>query len=197
MSRLFEISSDFNQLFDRFDEIHEMEFEHNEKGEAIDGDGNVINPETMKAEMLQAWFDTLEGIEEEFCFKAENVAQYIKSLKAEAEDIKEEEMKLRKRRQQYQNKIDCMTVYLKNCMQAMGLKKVERPKAKITIRNNAPSLKIEDELKFIEMLQECGRDNLLKYSLPEIKKTDIKALIKAGEQFEGAVLESTQSLIIS
>lgn len=197
MARLFDISADFAELFDRFDEIQDMEFEHNEKGEAVDGDGNVINPETVRADMLQAWFDTLEGIEEEFNFKAENTAQYIKSLKAEEAAIKAEEDKLRKRRQQYHRKTECMMIYLKNCMQVMNLSKIETPRAKITLRSNAPSLTIDDELEFIRMLQENGRDDLLRYSMPEIRKTEVKKLIKAGEHFDGAVLESSQSIIIS
>ena len=196
MSRLFDISSDFEELFNRFDEIQEMEFEKNEEGKFVDIEGNIINPETYRADMLQAWFDTLEGIEEEFNLKAENTAQYIKSLKAEESAIKAEEDKLKKRRQQYSRKIDCMTVYLKNCMEQMGLKKIEMPRARLTIRNNAPSLKISDEIAFINMLQENGRDDLLKYALPEIRKAEIKKLIKAGESFEGAVLESSQSLLI-
>lgn len=196
MARLFDISSDFSDLFNRFDEIQEMEFSKNDDGDYVDDDGNVINPEVTRAELLQAWFDTLEGIEEEFNFKAENTAQYIKSLKAEEAAIKAEEDKLKKRRQQYSRKIDCMTVYLKNCMEQMGVKKIDMPRARITIRNNAPSLKIADEIGFINMLQENGRDDLLKYELPEIRKSEVKKLIKAGETFPGAVLESSQSLII-
>lgn len=196
MARLFDISSDFEELFNQFDEIQEMEFEKNEAGQYIDSEGNVINPDTYRADMLQAWFDTLEGIEEEFNFKAENTAQYIKSLKAEESAIKAEEDKLKKRRQQYSRKIECMTVYLKNCMEQMGIKKIEMPRARITIRNNAPSLKIADEVGFISMLQRDGRDDLLKYELPEIRKAEIKKLIKSGETFPGAVLESSQSLII-
>lgn len=196
MSRLFDISADFAELFDRFDEIQEMEFEKNEDGQFVDSEGNIIDPEAYRADMLQAWFDTLEGIEEEFNFKAENTAQYIKSLKAEEAAIKSEEDKLKKRRQQYSRKIECMTVYLKNCMERIGVKKIEMPRARITIRNNAPSLKITDEVRFINMLQEIGRDDLLKYELPEIRKAEIKKLIKAGEVFSGAVLESSQSVII-
>lgn len=196
MQRLFEISQDFEALFDQYDAIQEMEFEKNEDGSYIDDDGKIINPDVTRAELLQAWFDTLEGIEEEFNFKAENTAQYIKSLKAEAAAIKAEEDKLKKRRQSYSRKIDGMTIYLKNCMEQMGIKKIDMPKARITIRKNTPSLKIMDEVGFITMLQEHGRNDLLRYSLPEIKKTEIKRLIKSGEHFEGAALESSQSLII-
>lgn len=197
MSRLFDISQDFETLFDQFDAINEYEFALNEEGQPVDDDGNVVNPETAKAEMLEAWFDTLSGIEEEFNFKAENLAQYIKCLKAEAQVIDEEMKKLKARRDSRNKRIDRLKDYLMDCMQKTGVKKIDMPRAKISIRNNAPGLKIENEVEFINMLQDNGRDDLLKYSLPEIRKSDIKKLIKAGGHFEGARLESGQSIIIS
>lgn len=197
MSRLFDISQDFETLFDQFDAINEYEFALNEEGQPVDDDGNVVNPETAKAEMLEAWFDTLSGIEEEFNFKAENLAQYIKCLKAEAQVIDEEMKKLKARRDSRNKRIDRLKDYLMDCMQKTGVKKIDMPRAKISIHNNAPRLKIENEVEFINMLQDNGRDDLLKYSLPEIRKSDIKKLIKAGGHFEGARLESGQSIIIS
>ena len=64
MSRLFEIANDFALLYDRLEALDEIE-------EA-----------DMREIAQQAWFDTLEGVEGEFELKAENVAQYIKALKA-------------------------------------------------------------------------------------------------------------------
>lgn len=197
MSKLFDISQDFEALFDQFDAISEYEFELNEKGEPIDDDGNVVNPETAKAEMLEAWFDTLSGIEEEFDLKAVNLAQYIKCLKAESEVIDTEIKKLKERRDSRNKRIERLKIYLMNCMKAIGVKKIDMPRAKITIRTNAAGLKIDNEVEFINMLQENGRDDLLKYSLPEIKRSEIKKLIKSGETFDGARLEAGQSVIIS
>ena len=180
MGYLFDISSDFAELFNQFDEIQEMEFEN----------------EKERADMLEAWFTTLEGIEEEFNFKAENMAQYIKSMKAQAAAIKEEENKLKQRRQQYDNRIDRMVEYLKNCMERIGVMKIEMPRAKLQIQNNAPSLIVENEIEFIAMLQNDKRDDLLKYELPGIKKDEIKKLMKSGETFPGAHLEKKQRLVI-
>ncbi len=53
---LYELTNDFAQLFNQFDEISSMD-----------------NAEEFK----QAWFDTLSGIEEEFEVKAENIGAYI------------------------------------------------------------------------------------------------------------------------
>lgn len=196
MQRLFDISQDFEALFDQFDAISEYEFPVDEDGRPVDDDGNPVNPETAKAEMLEAWFDTLSGLEEEFNFKAENLAQYIKCLKAEAEDIDEEMKKLRARRDSRNKRIERLKNYLMENMEAVGITKIDMPKAKITIRKSTPSIKFDNEISFITMLQNKGRDDLLKYSMPEIKKSEIKKLIRSGEKFDGARLESGRSVII-
>lgn len=196
MQRLFDISQDFEVLFDQFDAISEYEFPVDEDGRPVDDDGNPVNPETAKAEMLEAWFDTLSGLEEEFNFKAENLAQYIKCLKAEAEDIDEEMKKLRARRDSRNRRIERLKNYLMENMEAVGITKIDMPKAKITIRKNTPGIKFDNEISFITMLQNKGRDDLLKYSMPEIKKSEIKKLIRSGEKFDGARLESGRSVII-
>ena len=196
MQRLFDISQDFEALFDQFDAISEYEFPVDEDGRPVDDDGNPVNPETAKAEMLEAWFDTLSGIKEEFNFKAENLAQYIKCLKAEAEDIDEEMKKLRARRDSRNKRIERLKNYLMENMEAVGITKIDMPKAKITIRKSTPSIKFDNEISFITMLQNKGRDDLLKYSMPEIRKSEIKKLIKSGEKFDGARLEPGRSVII-
>lgn len=176
--RLYEISNDFAALFDNYEELMET------------------SEEEDKADIEQAWFDTLTGIEGEFEVKAESVAQYIKQLSSEAEAIKAEEKALAARRKAKENSVTRMKDYLKNCMDAMNLKKIETAKAKISIRNNAASLKIDDEQAFIQMLEATGRTELINYAAPELKKTDIKNLIKKGEELTGARLEASQSLVI-
>ncbi len=197
MSRLFDISADFAELFNQFDAIEEMEFETNEDGKPIDADGNPVNPDFIKAEMRQAWFDTLEGMEQDFTLKAENTAQYIKSLKAEAEAMDAEIKKLQQRSKSRKSRIDCLKQYLMQCMETMQLKKVEGVQARITLRSNAPSVKISDELALIHELERTDHDDALKYQMPEIRKSVVKGLIKSGETFENAVLEASKSIIIS
>ena len=81
-------------------------------------------------------------------------------------------------------------------MEAVGITKIDMPKAKITIRKSTPSIKFDNEKDFIEMLENSGRNNLLKYNSPEIRKSEIKKLIRSGEKFDGARLESGRSVII-
>lgn len=197
MGRLFDISADFAELFDQFDSIEDMEFLKDEDGNIIDEDGNSINPEFVKAQMYQAWFDTLDGIEQEFNLKAENMAQYIKCLKAESEAIDAEIKRLQIRSKSRKNRIDRMKQYLTFCMKQMKLKKIDGVQARITLRKNAPSLKIADELALITELQNSGKDDLLNYHMPEIRKNELKKMIKSGSTFSGVTLESSESLIIN
>lgn len=197
MRKLFDISADFAELFDQFDAIEDMEFDTDENGKPIDTDGKPVNPEFIKAEMRQAWFDTLEGMEQDFTLKAENTAQYIKILKAEAEAMDAEIKKLQQRSKSRKNRIDWLKQYLMQCMEIMQLKKVEGVQARITLRSNAPSVKISDELALIHELERTDHDDALKYQMPEIRKSVVKGLIKSGETFENAVLEASKSIIIS
>ena len=105
--KLYELSTDFSRLFDDFDAICSYEPEKSESGDYIDDGGSIIEDlAAYRQELQEAWFDTLDGIEQEFEDKAENVAAYIKSLKAEADDLKEEEAALNRRRKVKENQID-------------------------------------------------------------------------------------------
>ena len=195
--KLYELSTDFSRLFDDFDVICSYEPEKNDNGDYVDDDGNVINDITAyRQELQEAWFDTLDGIEQEFEDKAENVAAYIKSLKAEADDLKEEEAALNRRRKVKENHIDRLKDYLLHSMMTINRTKIDTPKAKLSIRNNAESVRFDDENEFITRCELAGADDFLRYKKPEIDKTEVKAALKRGEQIEGARLIRTQSLII-
>lgn len=194
--KLYELTSLFSELFSQFDYINEYEPDTNADGQPIDGDGNIIeNVDAYKDKMLSAWFDTLEGIEGEFDEKAENIAVYIKSMLAMAKTLKAEEDNLKARRKRCEKSAERMKAYLLNSMQELGRKRIDMPKAVISTRNNAPSLVVDDELSFIEWAQN-NNDDLLKYSLPEIRKSDVKKLYNAGEKIPFVHTESNTSLII-
>lgn len=196
MASLYELSEDYKELFDRFDNINDYEFEKDERGRYVDDDGMVIDPEAVKAEWLEAWFDTLSGIEEEFNIKAENVAVYIKHLISDVKGMKEERSKLSERIKTKERKAEMLKKYILDNMKLVGINKIDRPRACLTLRKNAASLVVDDEDKFIDMLQRNGRDDLLRYAKPEIRKTDIKKLIQSGEEFQGASLENSISITI-
>lgn len=196
MAALYEITHEFKQLFSAFDELNSMELDTDADGKAIDAEGNVIdNPQLYKQSLLDAWFDTLEGIEGEFEYKAENVACYIKTLRAEAESLKNEERAFRVRREQKERQLKNLTEYLLNSMEAVSRTKIDMPRAVISVRNNAEKLVVDDEISLISWLQE-NNDELLKYSLPEIRKAEIKKLTKTGTEFPFVHMERSRSLVI-
>lgn len=172
MSRLFEIADRFAQIFDQLDEITDEE-------------------------TIDQWFEVLDSLEDEFEVKAESIAQYIKELEAKSDDIKVEEWKLKVRREAYENKAQRLKNYLKENMEKTSRKKIETPRAKILIRNNAPSLSIQNDTEFVRMLEKLGREELIKRPEPEIRRNDVKNLMKSGEVFDGAKLVTTKSVIIS
>ena len=110
--------------------------------------------------------------------------------------MKAEEKRLAERRKSKENQAEWLTDYIKRCMENAQRKKVETPRCVLSIRRNPESVEISDPPRFIEMLQENGRDDLLKYAEPEIRKSEIKKLMKQGEVFQGAQLVTRNSLLI-
>lgn len=197
MSRLFNIATDFSQLFDRCDEIASWEPDTDANGNPVDETGNEISDiNAYRNEMLTAWFDTLEGMETEFTAKAENIGVYLKQLKSEKEAIDEEVKSLRKRSAAKERQLDSLKDYLIHCMDEMKIAKIDQPRAKISIRNNAESAQIPDENAFITWAQTHNRDDLLTYHKPDIKKSAVKEAIKSGDELPGATVGRTRSVMV-
>ena len=195
--KLYELSTDFSRLFDDFDAICSYEPEKSESGDYIDDGGSIIEDlAAYRQELQEAWFDTIDGIEQEFEDKAENVAAYIKSLKAEADDLKEEEAALNRRRKVKENQIDRLKDYLLHSMMTINRTKIDTPKAKLSIRNNAESVQFDDEEQFIRLCLARGQDDYLRYKDPELNKIAVKKALQSGMEIDGARLIRTQSLII-
>lgn len=195
--KLYELTEMFSDLFSQYDAISEWEPDTNADGMPIDDDGNIIaNVDAYRNKMLTAWFDTLTGIEGEFDEKAESIAIYYKQLLAEAKMLKSEKAAIAKRQSQKEKQAESLKTYLFKSMQALGRQKIDMPRAVMSLKKNAPSLVIDDEISFVEWAEEHNLDHLLKYSMPEVKKNDVKALCKKGEEIPFVHMESKQSLSI-
>ena len=158
--RLFEMSREYEELFNLFDEIDEIEPDINEDGEPIDEFGNIIEDiDAWHEQIKEKWFTELVAREDEFDIKAENVAQYIKNLNIESTALGDEIKKLQARKKSKDNKIKSMKEYLKNCMLQTGRDKIETSKVKLSIRNNAESVLIDDEKKFIEEYSDTHKEH--------------------------------------
>lgn len=171
MNNLFNISTDFAELFDQYDEIKES------------GDEDAIT----------AWWDTMEGIDGEFRKRAAEIALYVKQLRAEANALKSEIDVLTERMKARANRADGFTTYLMNAMASMGLEKLEDPRVKISIRNNPESVKLADTAAFIAWAS-SGHDELLKYAEPTVSLTAVKNALKTGEDIPGASIVRTKRL---
>lgn len=179
--KLYEMTEQFNELFDRFDEIDNYTPDTDEFGRYIDGNGEVIaDLEAFREKLRSAWFDTLVGLEAEFNDKAENIAVYLKSLYVEAAAMHDEERTLHSRRLVIEQRAERLKKHMIASMNAIGIKKIDMPRARLTIRKNAESLVVDDELGFIRWAQENAQE-LLKVKLPDIRKTDTKKTDSVGQ----------------
>ena len=195
--KLYDYAEQFEGLFDSFDAFADYEPVTDENGQYIDDDGNIIpDLDAYRAEMQTAWFDTLDAIEGEFDIKAENIACYIKQLSGDVELLKKEKASIDRRRKVKENQLERMKDYLLECMNKSKRSKIDMPKAKITVKNNAESAKFDSEKDFINMCVSKGLDDYLRYKDPEINKTAVKSALKSGQIIPGARLGRTQSLII-
>ena len=174
--RLYKLTNDFAQLFERFDEISEL-----------DGDTETYQ---------QAWFDTLSGIEEEFEVKAENIGAYVKALTAAAKDLKAEEDALAKRRKAKEKQAERLKKYLLENMQAIGRKKIDRPMAVLSVKNCPESVKFQNEKAFVDACMRSGHDEFLRYKTPEIDRAVVKEVLQRGGKVEGAYLARDQRIDI-
>lgn len=196
MSTLYELTSDFTELFDRFDEINNYEPDTDADGKYIDAGGNIIDDVVKyKQDMLDMWFDTLDGIEGEFSDKAENIACMIKQYQAELDAHEQQERVQRTAKERCRREVERLKKYLLDNMTAINLDKVKGIRASVSLRNNPESVIVDDESAFRTWAHEQGRDDLLRYKEPDVNRTAVKAALKCGENIP-ARLERTRSVVI-
>lgn len=196
MSALYELTSDFTELFNRFDEINSYEPDTDADGKYIDAAGNIIDDVVKyKQDMLDMWFDTLDGIEGEFSDKAENIACMIKEYQEIADAHERQERTQRAAKERCRRQVERLKKYLLDNMTAINLDKIKGIRATVSLRNNPESVIIDDEITFREWAILHSRDDLLRYKDPEINKTAVKAAIKEGQDIP-ASLERTKSVVI-
>ena len=135
--------------------------------------------------------DKLEALQMERDAKIENVACWIKDLKAEAEAIKAEKLALAERQKVAENKAESLKKWLAYALQG---KKFSTAKCSISFRNTE-SVEITPE--GLTNLMRGGKDELLTYKEPEPNKTAIKQAIKNdGLNIQGVQLVQNTSTII-
>lgn len=135
--------------------------------------------------------DKLNELEIERDSKIENVACWIKELKAEAEAIKNEEQALAERQKVAENKAESLKKWLAYALQG---EKFKTAKCSVSFRNTESVEVTEEGLKNLML---GGKDELLTYKEPEPNKTAIKNAIKNdGLNVQGVQLVQNTSTII-
>lgn len=139
-----------------------------------------LDPEVMK--------DTLDSIEDAIENKAENIAKLVRNLESDVSAYKEEEDRLKTKRQAMENKVKWLKTYLEDNMKLTGKTKFKSGMFNFSIQKNPASVNITDE-KIIP-------EEFLIPQLPKIDKTSLKEILKRGIEVPGAELKQTEGLRI-
>lgn len=133
--------------------------------------------------------DKLNELQLEKDAKIENVACWIKELKAEAEAIKAEKQTLAERQKVAENKAESLKKWL---AYALDGQKFKTSKCSISYRKSEAVEVTEEGLN--NLIKE--HDELLTYKAPEPNKTAIKQALKDGLSVQGVQLVQNTSTII-
>ena len=134
--------------------------------------------------------EQLDKLQMERDTKLENVACWIKELKAEAEAIKAEKQILANRQKVAENKAESLKKYLAYVLDG---KKFSTAKCAVSFRTTES---VEVTTEGLENLMLEGKDDLLTYITPKPNKTAIKQAIKDGLSVAGVQLVQNISTII-
>ena len=147
----------------------------------LDSENNELDEKTIN--------DTKESIELLLEEKSEQLELILKELEAKEEKCKEIADFYAKKAKYTNEKKKMFKELILEAMRKLGAKKIETVTGTFTIRNNTPSLIIDDVSlipgKFITTVQ-----------TDKIEKNEIKKEIKNGVEIPGVHLETTQSLLV-
>lgn len=139
-----------------------------------------LDPEVMK--------DTLDSIEDAIESKAENIAKLVRNLESDVTAYKEEEDRLKTKRQATENKVKWLKTYLEDNMKLTGKTKFKSGMFNFSIQKNPASVNITDE-KIIP-------EEFLIQQPPKVDKNSLKEILKRGIEVPGAELKQTEGLRI-
>lgn len=136
--------------------------------------------------------EAFENLTEDLKVKLENCCKYIKNEESMVSGLKEEEARLKAKRQAAENRITRLKALMQKCMETAGEKNLPCGTFKVAIQKNAPSVVIDEQ--YIENIP----NKYLKVQEPEIDKTKLKEALKNGDEEAAAIahLEQTESLRI-
>ncbi len=140
----------------------------------------LIDEETGEITDIEA----LNALQIERDTKLENIALWIKNLKADAEMFKAEKQAFEKRQKRAENKAESLKNYLAS---ALAGQKFKTARVECSYRSSE-SVNVTD----ITVIP----TEYLKFAEPTADKDAIKAAIKSGKEIAGAEIVSKQNLLI-
>lgn len=140
--------------------------------------------EEQEGELTDELMIELERLTQNFDTKAETLAVFIKDLRADAEKLKSEKVRLEARQRSKNNLADRLLARLEESMRLHNRTKCGSARYQATFRASA-SVKITDDAVLPEEYWRVTR---------EPSKSAISEAIKAGTTVPGAEIEKTESL---
>ena len=147
----------------------------------LDNENNELDEQTIN--------DTKESVSLLLEEKSDQLELILKDLELKEEKCKEISDFYAKKAKKASERKKALKTLILEAMQGLGTKRIETETGAFTIKNNNPSLVIDDKslipAKFVTMIQS-----------DKIEKEKIKKAIKNGEEIAGVHLETSQSLLI-
>lgn len=147
----------------------------------LDSENNELDRKTIN--------DTKESVVCLLEEKSDQLELILKDLELKERKCKEISDFYAKKAKKASERKKALKTLILEAMQGLGTKRIETETGAFTIKNNTPSLIIDDKslipAKFVIMIQS-----------EKIEKNEIKKAIKNGEEIAGVHLETTQSLLI-
>lgn len=152
---------------------------------------SIYNSVDENGEVGEIDFTELEQLQEDRKVKLENIALYIKNTEAEANAIKEEELKLKARREKLENKADRLRTLMITSMTAANEPELATPRCHAKIKESKRT-------QILDIKQIPDEYINIKYPEPEINpdKKAIKKAIEAGKTVAGAAIEIHKTINI-
>jgi hypothetical protein len=146
----------------------------------------------LPAEVIR---DTLEGLEGDIQEKATNVGLFVRNLDSVADSIDEAAEKMGRRAVKLRKRAQSLRDYLLLNMQACGISKIQSPYFTLSVRNNPPSVVVDNAEEIPEEYKRTPPPAPPPVAVPD--KAKIAKAIKNGEEVPGAHSEQGQRLEIS
>lgn len=149
----------------------------------------LVDPETGEIADL----DAFEALAMDRTEKLENMACWIKDMKALSTSLREEINTLQARMRTLNNRRERVSALLQ---EALGGQKFETARCVVSYRKTPPAVEIDDSIATADWLMVNGHTDCLRYRDPEIKKTELRELINSGTVVPGCRVVQRQNMTI-